>query len=216
MYAAAYGRISTLEWLLSEGGSKICERDHNGRSAVLYAAEFGKLLAVQCLLERGASITEKDNSGYSLWYLVLRRFLVSSGRDGDVRGVRDAAAVTALLRFMLLRGAHPPEMADELSPEHARLVQEGARLRDRLPAYLAQRRALLHENCPLITPLLAIVQEYVNLIDTEEVWSTGLGADPRDAATFATPDFEISAAEIALSDAEFVQSMKLRFESMNL
>jgi hypothetical protein len=50
-----------------------------------------------------------------------------------------------------------------------RLVQEGARLRARLPAYLAQRRTLLDAHFPLLAPLRAIVTGY------QEPIATGLG-----------------------------------------
>jgi hypothetical protein len=58
------------------------------------------------------------------------------------------------------------------------MLQEGGRLRARLPAYLVQRRALLDEHCPLIAPLRALVHGYEEPTTTEELWATGLGADP--------------------------------------
>jgi hypothetical protein len=42
--------------------------------------------------------------------------------------------VTVLLRVMTLRGAQQAELTARLSPEHVQVVQEGARLRARLPA----------------------------------------------------------------------------------
>jgi hypothetical protein len=56
------------------------------------------------------------------------------------------------------------------------MVQEGARLRARLPAYLVRRQALLDAHCPvLLPPLLALVHGYMELTTTEELWATGLG-----------------------------------------
>jgi hypothetical protein len=49
-----------------------------------------------------------------------------------------------------------------MSLEHSHIVEEGARLRAGLPAYLAQRRAL--------------VSSYEEPTTTEELWATGLGA----------------------------------------
>jgi hypothetical protein len=65
-----------------------------------------------------------------------------------------------------------------LCPVRTRLVQEGAWLRARLSAYLAQRRALLDAHCPLLAPLRAIVIGYQEPTTTEELWATGLGEDP--------------------------------------
>jgi hypothetical protein len=80
---------------------------------------------------------------------------------------------------MVLREDAPPSFTDTLSAEHVQVVQEGARLRARLPAYLAKRRALLDEHCPLISPLRALVYGYdLEPTTTKKIWATGLGADP--------------------------------------
>lgn len=86
------------------------------------------------------------------------------------------AAVTALLRVVVLRtgGAPPAELTARLSPENRAIVKAGARVRERLPAYLAQRRALLDKHCPLIPPLCAIVHGYEKPTTTEELWATEL------------------------------------------
>jgi hypothetical protein len=52
---------SRLMWMLHVGGASVGERDVNASSALLLAAEFGKLKAVRWLLwEGGASIEEVD------------------------------------------------------------------------------------------------------------------------------------------------------------
>jgi hypothetical protein len=61
---------------------------------------------------------------------------------------------TPLLRVMVLQQTPPFDMS---FPEHAHIVFEGARLRERMPAFLVGRRALVDQHCPLITPLLALV-----------------------------------------------------------
>jgi hypothetical protein len=53
------------------------------------------------------------------------------------------------------------------------VIQEGARLRAQLPAYLAQRRALVHTHCPLPAPLQAIVSAYQERTTTEELGPRG-------------------------------------------
>jgi hypothetical protein len=53
--------------------------------------------------------------------------------------------------------------------------KDGVRLRARLPAYLAQRRALLDAHCPLLPPLQDLVHGYEEPTTTDEIWATGLG-----------------------------------------
>jgi hypothetical protein len=86
-----------------------------------------------------------------------------------------------MLRVMLLHGGPPDSLTAELAPPFQRIVQDGARLRARLPAYLAQRRALLGANCPLLPPLHDLVHGYEMPTTTDELWATGLGA-PRQRA----------------------------------
>jgi hypothetical protein len=92
---------------------------------------------------------------------------------------RDQAALdqhTALLRVMVLKSAPPADLAVQMESEHSRVVEEGARLRAGLPAYLARRRTLLAEHTSLIAPLRALVSSYEEPTSTEELWATGLGA----------------------------------------
>jgi hypothetical protein len=91
----------------------------------------------------------------------------------------DATQVIALLRVMVLKGAPPDDLVAQLRPEHARVVEERARLRAALPAYLARRQALLDAHCLLIAPLRDLVRDYDSEpTTTDELWATGLGADP--------------------------------------
>jgi hypothetical protein len=74
----------------------------------------------------------------------------------------DTATITSLLWVSMLREDPPSLLAftPNLAPDHVRVVEEGARLRARLPAYLARRWALLDEHCLLIPPLRALVRDY--------------------------------------------------------
>jgi hypothetical protein len=83
---------------------------------------------------------------------------------------------------MVLHDAPPAELTARLAPEHRQAVHEGARLRARLPAHLAQRRALLDAHCPLIAPLQDLVHGYEMPTITDELWATGLGAARQRAA----------------------------------
>jgi hypothetical protein len=87
------------------------------------------------------------------------------------------AALRLLMRALLLKGA-PPACFVASFPAKARVIEVGARLRARLPAYLTQRRALLDAHCPLLAPLRAIVIGYQEPNTTEEFWATGIGQAP--------------------------------------
>jgi hypothetical protein len=173
--------LPTLKWLLIEGGARITERDRKGNTALLLAAERAALTGcsmVTCLwlLEHGgADIAEETDLEISIWdMLSVRRLLNVHPLDAVV-----GEAMT-MLRAMVVRGAPPAEfMARLRRPEHARVVEEGARLRAALPAYLVRRRAILDAHCPLIAPLLALVRGYdPEPTTTEELWATGLCLAP--------------------------------------
>jgi hypothetical protein len=136
----------------------------------------GKLTTVQYLLEHGGSnINDTNNRNESVWDLLQWHLKVGGTLYGPVN---DAATVTALLRVMVVRGDPPPELTARLSLDHALVVQEGARLRAKLPAYLARRRSLVDEHCSLIAPLRALVYGYEAPTTTGDLWTTGLGAAP--------------------------------------
>jgi hypothetical protein len=188
--AAQSGHLETVVWLLKEGGSHIGEANCHGCTAMLNAAHFGRLETVTWLLEHGgANIKDKTKSGTMVWYM-LRPHLTNvaddtdEDDDDDVQRADDnhATAVITLLRVMLLQDAFPWWLTAQLSPEHAEVVQEGARLRVRLPAYLTQRRALLDAHYPLIAPLQDLVHGYEVPTTTDELWATGLGAARQGAA----------------------------------
>jgi hypothetical protein len=90
------------------------------------------------------------------------------------------AIMTAILRVLAMKEftplALPRGMATQSFPSwYEQVVQEWARLQARLPAYLAQRQALLNEHCPLIEPLRALVKSYDEPTTSEGLWATGLG-----------------------------------------
>jgi hypothetical protein len=127
------------------------------------------------LLEHGgADIAEVIDTGQTVWPMLALNFYGGHSADEEV------AEVTALLHAMVVRGAPSADFVARLRcPEHARVVEEGARLRAALPAYLVQRRALLDAHCPLIAPLLALVRGYdPDPTTTGELWATGLGVAP--------------------------------------
>jgi hypothetical protein len=130
----------------------------------------------------GADIGDTPGDGRTIWDL-LAEYLIEGGRDpedeekdDDDPYVYDATVMTSPLRVMLLRGAPLAELTACLSPEHAQVVEDGARLRAGLPAYIARRRALLDAHCPLIAPLRTLVRGYEESTTTDELWATGVGA----------------------------------------
>jgi hypothetical protein len=116
-----------VKWLLKEGGSNIDEENRFGMTALYVAACTGKLETAGWLVEHGgADIVDMAIGGSTVWD--ERHFIDDK---------HDAAVVTALLRVMVLQDAPPTALTARLSPEHKRVVWDGARLRVQLPAYLA-------------------------------------------------------------------------------
>jgi hypothetical protein len=163
-------------WLLREGGSDVGEADAYGSTDLIIAAFGGQLELVPWLVEHGgANIANiADYDGTTVWDELERHLVNDDGEDLDPD--YDATAVTVLLRVMVLRDAPPAELITRLSPEHARVVQDGARLRAQFPAYLGQRHVLLDMHCPLIAPLQDLVHGFEVPTTTDELWATGLGA----------------------------------------
>jgi hypothetical protein len=129
---------------------------------------------MQWLLEHGgSSITERSKFGLSVWDLLYHSAELPPFDSAS------ATVLSSLLRVMVLHEDPPAPFYVELAAEHVRVVEEGARLRARLPAYLTRRRALQNEQCPLIPPLRALIRDYdPEPTTTEEIWATGLGAEP--------------------------------------
>jgi hypothetical protein len=178
LLAAEAGALPTVIWLITKGGSDVSETSAGRRhTALLLSAANGQLMTVQWLLEHGgSSIEEQTTDGESVWDLLKDYLLAKYEHDWAFFAAYDAATVTGLLRVLVLLGAPPRELAAELSLERARVVEEGARLRARLPAYFARQRFLLDEHCLLIPPLRDLVRGYEETATTEELWATGLGA----------------------------------------
>jgi hypothetical protein len=136
---------------------------------------------MQYLLEKAdANMDDVNNDGETVWdLLTLHLEEVADDNSDDDEEESDHAALTGLLRVLVLRGAPPPALVALLSPEPARVVQEGAQMRARLPAYFVWRRALLDARCTmLLPPLRTLVHGYMELTTTVELWAAGLGTAP--------------------------------------
>jgi hypothetical protein len=196
LHAARRGHLKVSQYLLSsEGGASIIETDVHGNTALLLAAASDCYPPLfQWLLEHGgAQITDKNDAGETVWTvnrlyaryglpnLFKRAYMKDRGgeyyfTDGKYVPIKDIAALTAMLRVMVLHGGPPASLVADLAPPLQQIVQDGARLRARLPAYLARRRTLLDAHCPLLPPLRDLVHGYEEPTNTDELWATGLGA----------------------------------------
>jgi hypothetical protein len=169
LLAVANGDLPRVQRLLREGNATVTETDEDGESALWIAIACSKFPTAQWLVEYGGADMSILVGGANLWDLLV---IVGCKWGPD-------AAATAFLRAMLLRADAPVGLSSwhTLHVNWRELVREGVRLRARLPAYLAQRRALLDENCLLIAPLCALVSDYEVPTTTDELWATGLGLD---------------------------------------
>jgi hypothetical protein len=203
LYAAETGLLQLVQYLLSsEVGASITEADDDGNTALLLAAfgcNYSFPSVVQWLLEfGGAQITDINDDNMSVWTVTrgslgvaaLLKRAYSKSNEGDYVSIDGEyvpneemivpfggiAAIDSMLRVMVLHGGPPKSLTQDLAPPLQQIVQDGARLRARLPAYLTKRRALLDAHCPLLPPLQDLVRGYEELTTTDEFWATGLGA----------------------------------------
>jgi ankyrin repeat protein len=93
--------LSTLKWLLEEGGACITERDYHGNTALHLAATWGNFTACQWLLEHGkADIAMANEAEQTVWPML-------AGQLRFPHIVERVAEATALLRNMVVQGAPP-------------------------------------------------------------------------------------------------------------
>jgi hypothetical protein len=179
LIVAAENGFTDLVRFLVELGAEVGAVDEDGNTALLRSARASRYTTMRYLLEEaGGDMEDVNDDGETVWDL-LTESLDEVEDEGDDEVEVDPPALTALLRVLVLRGAPPPDLVDLLSPEDTYMVQEGARLRARLPAYLAHRRAYLDSRCPRISVLPGVLRALIYGFEapasTEELWATGLG-----------------------------------------
>jgi hypothetical protein len=179
-HAVCFDRNSIVEWLLAEGGVNTSDmnagRDTRGFTALLVAANIEELPwdTTNWLFENGgAHVRKAPLAGQEMWNMLRSSFMPCANIEQWAHALRDQ--LIAMLRVMVLQSAPPANLVVQMSTEHSRVAEKGARLLARFPAYLAQRRALLSEHTSLIAPLEALVSSYEEPTTTEELWATGLG-----------------------------------------
>jgi hypothetical protein len=150
--------------------------DTDGNTALFESALSGHFRTTQHLLEEaGASMEVVSYDDQTIWDPLIVEY---SDEEEE-----DPAALPKLLRVMvLLRDVPPPALVALLSPELARVVQEGTWLLARLLVYLAHRRAYLDARCPRISFLPDVLRTLIYTFEgpptAEEVWATGQGTAP--------------------------------------
>jgi hypothetical protein len=162
--------IPTLLWLLGDGGASVRDGIYDGCSAFLLSASYGRYDACLWLLEHGEGhMSDTTLDGETIWDKLLFK------TDSQTK------SFTALLRVMVLKGDPPDDFQtklrpeyQQLRPEHLRVLEEGARIKADLPAYLVLRKDLLNAHCPLIAPLNDLVLAYEIPTTTDELWATKL------------------------------------------
>jgi hypothetical protein len=162
-YAVQCGNLLLVQYLLSSevGASDITETDNTGCTALLMAKEP---VMVKWLLEYGgANIADVDNAGRSVW-----------GTESFLSSTFYHHCTSEMVRVMVLHGAAPAWLASQIPGPLKRILEDGIRLRYRLPDYLRQRRIFVDSHClQLLPPLLNLVHEYAELT-TDEYWELGL------------------------------------------
>jgi hypothetical protein len=88
-----------------------------------------------------------------------REYVSFDGEFVPNRDIISGADRDAARHCMLLHDRPPKSLTAELPPPLQQIMDDGTRLRARLPAYLTQRRALLDAHCPLLLPLRDLVAE---------------------------------------------------------
>jgi hypothetical protein len=161
---AAATDLPKVQRMLREGVANVNEADRDGYTALWIDLRNSQFRAARWLVESGGA----DVHNPYIWSILepIVNFHDNAAKDAELVG---------FLHVLLLRSDPPYNFGNRSRPRWRKLLQEGKQLRLQLPAYLAQRRALLDTHSPLIAPLCALVNDYMELTTTEELWATGLG-----------------------------------------
>jgi hypothetical protein len=150
-----------VQWLISERGAWIIV-DVSGYRALRFAGNAAGFYVANapgavdfCLPLLPEQGDEGLNRTCRVWHL-LKLCVYHPPIDDET--------FNAVLRVLVVKNiSRPAPTRESLQGMHAKVIQEWVRLQARLPAYLAQRRALLNEHCLLIAPLRVLIHGYNQL-----------------------------------------------------
>jgi hypothetical protein len=115
-----------MQCLVELGASTEVMHGSDGNTALLVTAFQGFYHKMQYLIEHaGANMEAVNNYGENMWDLLTNSVKLMDEDYGFEYHRRETAQLIALLRVMVLRDAPPPALVALLSPEPARVVQEG-------------------------------------------------------------------------------------------
>jgi hypothetical protein len=162
-----------MHWFLTEGGSSLAEETSSHMTALSLASANGRFAAVQYLLEeQGASISDTEDSGDTVWDNITRWLETS-----DITEYTDMSNVelSSLLKVMVMLEDAPSDFITrpQLLPQHSEICTRGQQLRAQLPSYLGQQRAAVVAHCTVPAVLQSIVAAYA-ATTPEDMWANGL------------------------------------------
>jgi hypothetical protein len=170
--AAGWGMEANVRCLIKLG-AKVAQVQQGNYTALLASVAMYNFQTARYLIEEaGADVNDRDINGNGIWDVYID-YLIRVARGEIVES--DPSALTALLRTMVVRSgpcSFLPMDSVVMSTERKSIIEKGERLRAALPAHLAHRRALMCEHTSLIAPLQIIVDGYMELTTTEELWAT--------------------------------------------
>jgi hypothetical protein len=155
-----------MHWLLTEGGSSLCESIKTGANALMIAMNNCRFRAAQYLLEgnAGPALMAVRNKYFNKTWRCMRSNLI--GGDGAVE-------LSSLIKLMVMLEDAPAHVISSMSLKNADICTRGLLLRVQLPSYLEQQRAAVVTHCPLPDVLRSLVAEYA-ATTPEDMWADGL------------------------------------------
>jgi hypothetical protein len=137
-------QAAVVQCLVEELGADVNLATKAGDMPLFIAAEDGSLGILQCLIEGGARIPETGLNGENIWNVL------------NPEGADDAA-LSSLLRVMVLISNPLLGFWYRLKTQHVLIVSQGNQLRAQLPGHIEQQRAAVVAHCPLPAVILPIV-----------------------------------------------------------
>jgi hypothetical protein len=172
--AAGLGMEANVRCLIKLGANVAAQIQPNYYKALLASVAMNNFQTARYLIEgAGADVNDRDNNGNGIWDTYM--YYLIRVAHGEIVESSDPSALTALLHTMVVRSGPRTFLPMDIvvmSTKHKSIIEKGERLRVALPAHLAHQRALMCQYTSLIAPLQIIVDGYMELTTTEELWAT--------------------------------------------